>query len=54
MHEVLESIKNFINKLRNGELLSLRGKKIKNLVIIGIGGSYLSIEFVYEALRSHE
>ena len=26
---------------------------MKNLVVIGIGGSYLSIEFVYEALRSH-
>ena len=23
------------------------------MVTIGIGGSYLSIEFVYEALRSH-
>jgi glucose-6-phosphate isomerase len=23
------------------------------LIVIGIGGSYLSIEFVYEALRSH-
>lgn len=26
---------------------------MKNVVVIGIGGSYLSIEFVYEALRSH-
>ena len=26
---------------------------MKNLIIIGIGGSYLSIEFVYEALKSH-
>ncbi len=26
---------------------------MKNLIVIGIGGSYLSIEFVYEALRSH-
>jgi glucose-6-phosphate isomerase len=23
------------------------------LIVIGIGGSYLSIEFVFEALRSH-
>lgn len=26
---------------------------MKNLVVIGIGGSYLSLEFVYEALRYH-
>ena len=26
---------------------------MKNLIVIGIGGSYLGIEFVYEALKSH-
>lgn len=26
---------------------------MKNTVVIGIGGSYLGIEFVYEALRTH-
>lgn len=31
----------------------MTGKLLKNLVVIGIGGSYLSIEFIYEALRSH-
>jgi len=24
-----------------------------NTVVIGIGGSYLGIEFIYEALRTH-
>ena len=26
---------------------------MKNLIVIGIGGSYLSIKFVFEALKSH-
>ncbi|EGR28767.1 hypothetical protein IMG5_169030 [Ichthyophthirius multifiliis] len=43
----------FTEELRSSVLKGLTGKSIKNLVIIGIGGSYLSIEFVYEALRSH-
>jgi len=30
------------------------GKTLKNCVVIGIGGSYLSLEFVYEALRFHK
>lgn len=30
----------------------MTGLTLKNLVVIGIGGSYLAIEFVYEALRN--
>lgn len=40
--------------MRSGEWKGASGKKLKNLIVIGIGGSYLSIEFVYEALRSHQ
>ena len=29
------------------------GKVITSIVCIGIGGSYLAVDFVYEALRSH-
>lgn len=39
--------------MRSGEWKGASGKQLKNLIVIGIGGSYLSIEFVYEALRSH-
>lgn len=53
VHEVLGNIKNFSSKVRNGEWTGATGKKLTNLIVIGIGGSYLSIEFVYEALRSH-
>ena len=53
VHEVLASIEQFSNKVRSGEHKGATGKDLKNLVVIGIGGSYLSIEFVFEALRSH-
>jgi len=39
--------------VRSGSWTGATGKKLTNLIVIGIGGSYLSIEFVYEALRSH-
>lgn len=54
IHGVLNSIKKFSESVRNGEFQGASGKNLKNVVTIGIGGSYLSIEFVYEALRSEE
>lgn len=53
VHEILKRIEGFSTEVREGRVKGLTGKPLKNLVIIGIGGSYLSIEFVYEALRSH-
>lgn len=49
----MEQIKKFSHAVRSGEFKGATGKSLKNLIVIGIGGSYLSIEFVYEALRSH-
>jgi glucose-6-phosphate isomerase len=37
--------------VRCGELKGYTGKPLKSFVCIGIGGSYLGPEFVYEALR---
>ena len=37
-----------------GAIKGFTGKKIMNVICIGIGGSYLGIEFVYEALRNHK
>lgn len=37
--------------MREGTLVGHSGKSLQNTLVIGIGGSYLSIEFVYEALR---
>jgi glucose-6-phosphate isomerase len=51
VHEVLQNIKKFATALRSGEKTGSTGKQLKNIISIGIGGSYLGPEFVYEALR---
>jgi glucose-6-phosphate isomerase len=43
VHEVLGNIKAFSEKVRKGELKGVTGKDLTNLIVIGIGGSYLSI-----------
>lgn len=48
---VLQKIKNFTKKIHQGEWLGLTGQPIKNIIAIGIGGSYLGPEFVAEANR---
>ncbi|KAG7401137.1 hypothetical protein PHYBOEH_002695 [Phytophthora boehmeriae] len=53
VHEVLEAIRAFSSKVRDGQFVGATGKKLKNVISIGIGGSYLGPEFVFEALR-HE
>ncbi len=53
VHKVLGSIREFAEKVRSGAWTGATGKKLVNLIAIGIGGSYLATEFVYEALRSH-
>ena len=52
VHKVLDSIKVFSDKVRSGELRGCTGKELTTVVSIGIGGSYLGPEFVYEALRA--
>lgn len=49
--EVLDKIKAFTDKVRNGEWLGVTGKPLKNVVAIGIGGSFLGPLFVHTALR---
>lgn len=51
VHEVLNRIKDFSNKLRSGEIKGYSGKDLRNVLVLGIGGSYLGPEFVFEALR---
>jgi glucose-6-phosphate isomerase len=51
VHEVLGNIKTFSDKIRSGELKGATGCQLTNVVSIGIGGSYLGVEYVYEALR---
>jgi glucose-6-phosphate isomerase len=49
--EVLDKIKEFTDKVRNGEWLGISGKPLTNVVAIGIGGSYLGPAFVHTALQ---
>ncbi|KIZ05601.1 glucose-6-phosphate isomerase, partial [Monoraphidium neglectum] len=50
--EVLDKIKTFSEKVRNGEWLGVTGKPITKVVAVGIGGSFLGPLFVHTALRT--
>jgi glucose-6-phosphate isomerase len=52
--EVLDKIKDFSDKVRSGEWTGVSGKPIKNVVAIGIGGSYLGPAFVHTSLQFDE
>mmetsp|Transcript_9943 Transcript_9943/g.27058 ORF Transcript_9943/g.27058 Transcript_9943/m.27058 type:complete len:656 (+) Transcript_9943:2040-4007(+) len=52
--EVLDKIKDFTDRVRNGEWTGVSGKPIKNVVAIGIGGSYLGPAFVHTSLQFDE
>jgi glucose-6-phosphate isomerase len=51
VHTVLDQIKTFSDKVRDGTITGFTGKNLKNIVAIGIGGSFLGPEFVFEALK---
>ena len=51
VHEVLERMSNFADRIRSGEWKGHTGKRIRNVVNIGIGGSDLGPVMAYEALR---
>ena len=51
VHRVLDAMANFATRLRSGEFTGHTGKRIRNVVNIGIGGSYLGPEMAYRALR---
>lgn len=53
VEEVLTKISNFTDAIRSGKMLGFTGKKLKNFISIGIGGSYLGADFVYNALKDH-
>lgn len=52
VHDVLRRIRKFSEAVRRGTFLGATGKRIKNFVAVGIGGSYLGPDFVYEALKT--
>ena len=51
VHEVLDKMTGFANRIRSGEWKGHTGKRIRNLVNIGIGGSDLGPVMAYEALK---
>jgi glucose-6-phosphate isomerase len=51
VHQVLDAMSAFAAQVRSGAWLGHTGKRIRNVVNIGIGGSYLGPEMAYLALR---
>jgi glucose-6-phosphate isomerase len=52
VHAVLDKMAAFSNRVRNGGWKGHTGKSIKNVINVGIGGSYLGPEMAYDALRT--
>ncbi len=51
VHEVLDRMAAFADRIRSGEWKGYTGQAIRNIVNVGIGGSDLGPVMVYEALR---
>jgi glucose-6-phosphate isomerase len=53
VHAVLDKMADFANRVRSGAWKGYTGKRIRNIVNIGIGGSDLGPVMAYEALRHY-
>ena len=53
VHEVLDRMSAFAERIRSGEWRGYTGKPIRNVINIGIGGSDLGPVMAYEALRHY-
>jgi glucose-6-phosphate isomerase len=53
VHEVLDRMADFASRVRSGEWKGFTGKRIRNVVNIGIGGSDLGPVMAYEALKHY-
>src|SRR5215472_3587226 len=53
VHAVLDKMAGFADRVRSGEWKGHTGKRIRNVVNIGIGGSDLGPVMAYEALRHY-
>jgi len=52
VHGVLQKMAAFSDRVRSGEWKGHTGKRIKNIINVGIGGSYLGPEMAYAGLRA--
>jgi glucose-6-phosphate isomerase len=53
VHAVLDKMADFCNRVRSGEWKGHTGKRIRNVINIGIGGSDLGPVMAYEALKHY-
>ena len=53
VHEVLDRMSEFANRIRSGTWKGFTGKRIRNIVNVGIGGSDLGPVMAYEALKHY-
>ena len=53
VHEVLDAVSVFADRVRSGEWRGVTGKKVTHVVNIGIGGSDLGPVMIYEALKPY-
>jgi glucose-6-phosphate isomerase len=53
VHAVLDKMADFSNRVRSGEWKGHTGKRIRNVINIGIGGSDLGPVMAYEALKDY-
>src|SRR5215469_14266790 len=53
VHAVLDRMADFSNRVRSGEWKGHTGKRIRNVINIGIGGSDLGPVMAYEALKHY-
>jgi glucose-6-phosphate isomerase len=53
VHEVLARMRDFSNRIRSGDFKGYTGKRIRNVINVGIGGSDLGPVMAYEALKDY-
>jgi glucose-6-phosphate isomerase len=53
VHEVLDKMAGFANRVRGGDWKGHTGKRIRNVINVGIGGSDLGPVMAYEALKHY-
>jgi glucose-6-phosphate isomerase len=53
VHEVLARMRAFSDRVRSGDFKGYTGKRIRNVINVGIGGSDLGPVMAYEALRHY-
>jgi glucose-6-phosphate isomerase len=53
VHAVLDKMTDFANRVRSGQWKGYSGKRIRNVINIGIGGSDLGPVMAYEALKHY-